>query len=451
MMPNMRFAGFFTGFTATKTWREFALIAMIFAGASAHAQLTIDVTTNSGRQLPIAIVSFKGEAAAPQNLTPVIISDLTRSGLFRIVNTEAISVPPSEPSEVNFTDWNSRNAEALLIGAIEAVGGDKYEIRYRLFDVAKQTQIASARYTVIASQFRITGHLIADQIYEKLIGERGVFSTRIAYVLKVGARYELQVADADGMNAQRVFTSPEPILSPKWSPDGSRLAYVSFESGKSTVIVQNLGTGRRHTVAAFKGDNSSPSWSPDGTRLVLALSRDSISQIYMISANGGEAVRLTESRSIDTIPIFTQDGQSVIFVSDRSGGPQLYSMPIIGGTPKRITFEGSYNVTPRVSPDGKLVTFVNRENARLRIATLELATGQINYLTDGPGDDSPSFAPNGRTILYENKSGGRGTLGSVSVDGRIKQRLTSQNGDIREPAWGPYGSSPSTTGSASIK
>ncbi len=422
--------------------------ALLFFAATANAQLTIDVTTSAGRQIPIAIVEFRGEAQAPQNLTPIITNNLTRTGLFRLVNTGALSPLPTEPFEVNFSDWSSRMTEALLIGGIIALPDGRFEIRYRLFDVAKQSQIAGASMTVSATQFRATAHRISDEIYEKLVGERGVFSTKIAYVLKRGQRFELQVADADGFNAQTVLSSLEPIRSPKWSPDGTKLAYVSFESRKSNVIVQDLLTGQRRLVANFRGDNYAPSWAPDGTRLVVALSKDGVSQIYVVPAIGGEAQRVTESNAIDTNATFSQDGQSIIFVSDRSGGPQLYSVPVNGGNVKRLTFEGNYNVNPRMSPDGKLVTFISRDEGRLRVATLELATGQINILTDGPLDDSPSFSPNGRTILFESKAGGRGNLGSVSVDGRVKQRLTSQNGDVREPAWGPYGTGGTGTAGA---
>ena len=419
------------------------LVIGILANAQyASAQLIIDVTTSAGRQIPIAIVPFANELTAPQNITPIIINNLTRTGLFRMVNTGGLTQVPSEPSQVNFVDWSSRNSEALVIGAINPAADGKFEVRFRLFDVAKQNQLTSISYTVSASQLRATAHKISDEIYEKLIGEKGVFSTKIAYVLKRGSRFELQVADADGFNPQTVLASQEPIRSPKWSPDGNKIAYVSFESRKSTVIVQDLLTGQRRTIANFRGDNYAPNWAPDGRRLVVALSKDAVSQIYVISADGGDATRITQSNSIDTNATFTADGSNIIFVSDRSGGPQLYKVPASGGTPTRMTFEGNYNVNPRVSSDGKLVAFVTRDaSSHLRIATLELASNQVTILTDGPLDDSPSFSPNGRTILYESKSGGRGALGSVSVDGRVKSKLTSSAGDVREPAWGPYGSS----------
>ena len=417
------------------------LCASLLFAAATHAQLTIDVTTSSGRQVPIAIAPFANEESAPQNITPLIAGNLARSGMFRIVNTAGVSNLPTEPSQVNFVDWSGRSTEALVIGGIKPLPDGRFEVNFRLFDVAKQNQLATTSYTVSASQLRATAHKISDKIYEKLIGEKGVFSTQIAYVLKRGPRYELQVADADGFNPQAVLSSLEPIRSPKWSPDGRKLAYVSFESRKSTVIVQDLSTGQRKTVANFRGDNYAPNWSPDGSKLVVALSKDAVSQIYFISASGGEATRITESNGIDTNATFNGDGSQIIFVSDRSGGPQLYSVPASGGAVKRLTFEGSYNVNPRMSPDGKFVAYVNREGGRLRIAPLELANGQVSVLTDGPLDDSPSFSPNGRTILYESKAGGRGTLGAVSSDGRVKQKLSSQAGDVREPAWGPYGSS----------
>ena len=417
------------------------VVCLLLTAVPVQAQLTINVETSSGRQVPIAIAPFALEANAPQNITPLIADNLARSGMFRIVNMVGISNLPTEPSQVNFVDWSSRATEALVIGGIKPLPDGRYEVSYRLFDVAKQNQLATTSYTVAASQLRATAHKISDEIYEKLIGERGVFSTRIAYVLKRGTRFELQVADADGFNPQAVLSSLEPIGAPKWSPDGNKIAYVSFESRKSTVIVQDLVTGQRKVVANFRGDNTAPNWSPDGSKLVISLSKDDISQIYVIPVGGGEATRLMQSSSIDSGATFTPDGKDIIFFSDRSGGPQLYRVPATGGDAKRLTFEGSYTSTPRLSPDGKLVAFVNREGGRLRIAVLELATGQRTILTDGPLDDSPSFSPNGRTILYEDKSGGRGRLGAVSADGRFKLKLSSQSGDVREPAWGPFGSS----------
>jgi TolB protein len=417
----------------------FLLCAAFCLSSAAFAQLTIDVTTSSGRQIPLAIVVFTGEASAPQNITPLVAADLARTGLFKMVPTNA-SLPLADSAPINFPEWNQRGAEGVVVGNIAPQTDGRFEVRFRLFDVAKQMQTASFSYMATATQLRATAHRIADEIYEKMIGERGVFSTKIAYVLKSGSLFQLQVADADGFNPQTVLKSLEPIRSPKWSPDGSKLAYVSFESRKSNIIVQDLGSSKRTVVANFRGDNYAPSWSPDGQRLVISLSRDGDSQIYTIPADGGEPFRVSTSKSIDTNATFTADGREIIFVSDRSGGPQLYKISAAGGAASRLTFEGSYNVNPRLSPDGKFVAFVNREGGRFRVATLELANGLVSLLTDGPLDDSPSFSPNGRTILYESKAGGRGVLGAVSADGKVKQKLSSQAGDVREPAWGPFGS-----------
>jgi TolB protein len=412
-------------------------LGALLAAAVSHAQLTIDITTSGGRQIPIAVMPLKGESAQPQAVSEVIAADLGRTGLFRLVNTVGISPTPTEPSEVNFTDWTARTAEALVIGKIEAQSEGRVEVRFRLFDVAKQSQLASYSYVVAPAQLRATAHRIADLIYEKLTGDKGVFSTKITYVVKRGGRYELQVADADGFNAQTVLASNEPIMSPAWSPDGSRLAYVSFDQKKPVVVVQNLAQGTTRVVANFRGNNSAPAWSPDGQNLLVALSKDGLTQIYRITASGGEAQRLTDSTGIDTQPAYSPDGQWIAFTSDRGGSPQVYRMPAAGGPATRLTFEGTYNVGPKYSPDGKSIAFVQREGGRFRVAVLELATNQVQVLTEGGLDDSPTFAPNGKMILYEASVGGRGNLAAVSGDGRVRQRLTSTAGDVQDPAWGP--------------
>ncbi len=411
--------------------------AALFFSLAAPAQLTIDITTSGGRQIPIAVMPMKGEGAQLQSVSEVVAADLGRTGLFRLVNTVGISPVPTEPSEVNFPDWTTRSAEALVIGKVEPAGDGRVEVRFRLFDVGKQAQLASFSYVVAAGQLRATAHRIADVIYERLTGDKGVFSTKITYVVKRGGRYELQVADADGFNAQSVLASQEPIMSPSWSPDGSRLAYVSFDQKKPAVVVQNLAQGTTRVVANFRGNNSAPAWSPDGRTLAVALTKDGLTQVYRIAATGGEATRLTDSSGIDTQPNFSPDGQWIAFTSDRGGSPQIYRMPATGGPAQRVTFEGTYNVGPRYSPDGKSIAYVQREGGRYRIAQMELATGQVQVLTEGTIDDSPSFAPNGKMILYEAQVGGRGQLAAVSGDGRVRQRLTSAAGDVQDPAWGP--------------
>ena len=414
---------------------------LVFLGAAllalgAHAQLTIDITTSGGRQIPIAVMPLRGESTQPQSVSEVVGADLARTGLFRLVNTVGISPTPTEPSEVNFGDWTARSAEALVIGKVESQG-DRVEVRFRLFDVQKQSQLASYSYLVAPAQLRATAHRIADLIYERLTGDKGVFSTKITYVVKKGTRFELQVADADGFNAQTVLASQEPIMSPSWSPDGSRLAYVSFDQKKPIVVVQNLAQGTTKIVANYRGNNSAPAWSPDGRFLAVALSKDGLTQVYRIPAGGGEVERLTDSPGIDTQPAYSPDGQWIAFTSDRGGSPQIYRMPAAGGPATRLTFEGTYNVGPRYSPDGKSIAYVSRDAGRFRIATMELANGQVQVLTDGNLDDSPTYAPNGKMILYEASVGGRGQLAAVSGDGRVRQRLTSGAGDVQDPAWGP--------------
>lgn len=417
--------------------RILAAFLVAFAALAARAQLTIDITTSGGRQIPVAILPFAGEAAQPQPVSPVVGADLARTGLFRLVNAVGVSPLPTEPSEVNFVDWQARAAEALVIGKIEPQADGRVEVRFRLFDVQKQSQLASFSYVVAPVQLRATAHRIADVIYERLTGEKGVFSTKITYVVKRGTRYELQVADAAGATAQAVLASNAPIISPSWSPDGSRIAYVSFDQKKPIVVVQNLAQGTTKVVANYWGNNSAPAWSPDGSRLAVTLTRDGISQIYVIPAAGGEPRRMATTPAIDTEANFSPDGKWIAFTSDRGGSPQIYRMPAEGGPAQRLTFEGTYNVRPRFSPDGRSIAFVQRESGRFRIAVLEIDTGQVTVLTDGRLDDSPSYAPNGKMILYEAQENGRGQLAAVSSDGRVRQRLVSSAGDVRDPAWGP--------------
>ncbi len=412
-------------------------LAIWLVARPAWSQLTIDIVGTGDRQIPVAIAPLQGEVRLPSQISEIVAADLARSGLFRTVDPGGITPMPSEPSEVRYGDWSARGAEALVIGSVSPTSDGRFEVRFRLMDVARQAQLAGFSYTIAPSQARNTAHRIADVVYEKLIGVPGAFATRITYVVKRGSRFELQVADADGFGAQTVVASEEPIISPTWSPEGNRIAYVSFEQKKPIVYVQTLSTGQRRVVANFRGSNSSPAWSPDGRRLAVVLTREGNSQIYSIGAEGGTPQRLSNSSSIDTEPNFSPDGQWILFTSDRGGSPQIYRMPATGGPAERVTFDGTYNVSPRHSPDGKSFVYVQRSGGRFNLMLREFASRQTIPLTEGSIDESPSFAPNGRMVLFASKQGGRGILASVSSDGRVKQRLTVQAGDVREPAWGP--------------
>ena len=413
-------------------------VSLLLAAGSAGAAMTIEIVGAGANQIPVAIVPFRAEEGLSQRLTTVVAADLARSGLFRMVDPGGMNPVPYEPEQLNYGQWKARGAEAVVIGSVTKAADGRYDIRFRVMDAVKQTQIAGFVYFATESQLRLTAHKIADVIYEKLSGDTGVFATRIAYVVKRGRNYELHVADADGYGAQSVLSSNEPIISPAWSPDGTRLAYVSFEQKKPVVYVQSLVTGARQPVAQFRGSNSAPAWSPDGKRLVVTLTRDGGSQLFTINADGsGAPLRLTQSSAIDTEANFSPDGQSILFTSDRGGGPQIYRIPAAGGAAQRVTFEGTYNVSPRHSPDGKSFTFIQRNGGRFNVAVQDLATRQVQVLTDGGIDESPSFAPNGKIILYATEIRGRGILAAVSSDGRIKQRFTADVGDAREPAWSP--------------
>jgi len=416
----------------------FTVVALLVLPFAARAQLTIEIVGGAGTAIPIAIVPFGGESSFPLGISGIVGADLQRSGMFRLVNSDAVTPRPVRAEDIRADVWRGRGADAVVVGSLQTLADGRVEVRFALMDVVKQSLLVAMTYTITPAQFRTTAHKIADIIYEKLTGDPGVFSTRIAYITKAGARYQLLVADADGADPQVVVTSNEPLLSPRWSPEGTRIAYVSFEQKKPVVYVQNLANGSRQAVANFRGSNSAPAWSPDGRRLAVTLTKDGGSQVYVMSADGANAQRVMTSNAIDTEAAFTADGGSLLFTSDRGGSPQVYRLNVGSGSVERLTFDGSYNVSPRPTPDGKGFVFVRRDGGRFQIAIQDFGSRQMQVLTSGPVDESPSLAPNGKLVLYANESGGRGTLAAVSIDGRVKQRLVSAGADVREPAWGPY-------------
>jgi TolB protein len=421
-------------------WRRRELVACLGAMAAAGpalAQFRVEVTGVGLTQLPIAIVPFRGEADALQKVAAIVQADLERSGQFRAIDPSGAPAL-DETSRPDLSPWRQKAADSLVVGSTSRLADGRWDVRFRLWDVVRGESLAAGGYVVVANDLRLAAHRIADAIYEKLTGEKGVFSTRIAYVTKAGNRFNLWVADADGENAQSALASSEPIISPAWSPDGKRLAYVSFESRKPVVYVHDVATGQRRLIANFRGSNSAPAWSPDGRTLAVTLSRDGGSQLYTIPSTGGQPTRLTQSGSIDTEPLYTADGRTIYFVSDRGGSPQIYRMPVGGGSPERVTFTGSYNISPALSPDGRWLAYISRISGAFKLQVMELATGNVQSLTDTSADESPSFAPNGRLIIYATRQGGAESLMTTTLDGKIKARLPGKGGDIREPDWGPF-------------
>ena len=414
---------------------SFALFIASFLLVPAHAQLRVEISGVGASQIPIAVAGFADESVAPQQVTNIIKADLERSGMFKIIDTGAVL---SETASINHKEWRSRGADALVVGSVQRHSDGRFEVRYLLLDTVKSAQLSGLSLAAQSHDVRLTAHKIADDIYEKLTGVRGIFATRIAYVTKAGREYRLEVADADGEGTRVALRSNEPIISPSWSPDGTKVAYVSFEKKKPVVYVQNLVTRQRTEIANYKGSNSAPSWSPDGSKLAIALSRGGLTQVFMVNADGGNLRRLTDTQSINTEPRFSSDGRSIYFTSDRGGGPQIYRMGLDGSGVQRVTFSGSYNISPRLSPDGNLLAYISRRDGGFHLYTLDLNNGQELRLSDSTRDESPSFSPNSKYIMFATESGRRGALSVVSVDGRAKHRLTTRAGDIREPTWGPF-------------
>lgn len=417
-----------------------SVVSLLAAGAvlpmPVIAQFRVEVSGVGMTQLPIAIASFKGEALSPQKVGSIVKADLERSGMFRGV--DAAGVVADENTRPDLASWRQKGADAIVTGSVLPLADGRFDVRLRLWDVVREQDLGGQSYTVEKSDLRLSAHRVSDFVYEKLTGEKGIFSTRIAYVTKAGQRYTLWVADSDGEGAQSALASPEPIISPAWSPNGSQLAYVSFESRKPVIYSHEVATGKRRLLANFRGSNSAPAWAPDGSQLVATLSQSGGSQIYAIPLNGGDAKRLTQSSSIDTEPAYAPDGRSIYFVSDRGGAPQIYRMSSTGGNADRVTFSGSYNISPAPSPDGRWLAYVSRVAGAFKLHVMELSSGSVTSISDTTADERPSFAPNSRLIVYATQQQGKEVLMTTTLDGKIKARLQGAGGDIREPDWGPF-------------
>jgi len=415
--------------------------------AAAQEGLELDIVGGHAAALPIAVVPmpYQGGGTAPDtDIAAVVAADLNRSGQFRSLPESDLVERPTRGGEVNYPTWRALNQDYLVVGRVVDGGSGSYRVEYELFDVATQQRLLGFALTARSNAMRDVAHQIADAIYEKILGVPGAFFTRIAYITATGVgantEYALMVADSDGYNPQTVVSSPQPLLSPSWSPDGNRLAYVSFEGGSSSIYIQDISSGSRQLIARFRGINGAPAFSPDGNRLALTLSRSGNPEIYVMNLGSKALTQVTNHFAIDTEPTWSADGGSIYFTSDRGGQPQIYKVAAGGGSPGRVTFQGSYNASPTVSYDDKKIATAQGAGNTYRIAMMDSSLGSPRWSLLSPGslDESPSFAPNGAMIIYAAREGGRGVLYAVSADGRVRQRLVLAGGDVREPAWGPF-------------
>ncbi|MDI5920519.1 Tol-Pal system beta propeller repeat protein TolB [Halomonas sp. LR5S13] len=421
------------------TW--LAAMLMLFTSLAQAADLTIEITRGSDRATPIAIVPFADGDDMPQDIAQIVSDDLERSGYFEPLERRAMFERPASSDEVHYGDWRALDVRYLVAGRISREG-DEYRIQYELMDVSGESRMIAESVTAGRQGLRDAAHYISDQIFEEITDIRGAFSTRIAYVTSSGVgdetQYALHVADADGRNSQQILSSDEPIMSPAWSPDGGKLAYVSFETERPAIYIQDLASGRRVRATSFEGLNSAPTWSPDGRRLAMALSKDGQPEIYVMDIGSRDVQRVTNNSSIDTEPAWSPDGRSLLFTSDRSGGPQIYRLDLGSGEEERLTFTGNYNARARFAPDGEAIFLIHRGNNGYQVARQDLESGRLVALSDAGQAESPSVAPNGTMVIFATQQGGNGVLGGVSADGRASFRLPAAQGDVREPAWSPF-------------
>ena len=426
------------------------IAAAAFMATASHA---LEIVIPEGWDSPtkIAVAPFGSalqrddpDPAGGLDLAGIIAFDLTRSGQFSLLPSDNMLSYPSAPEEVFFRDWRILDMDYLVIGRAWAEASGAVSVVYHLFDVTSEREVASSRITAAPDKLRDIAHRISDEVYEHITGIRGAFSTKLLYVLVEDAAtnsptYHLKIADADGARARTVFRSREPVLSPSWAPDADRMAYVSFETGRSTIVVQDLTTGERTHVAAFPGINGAPEFSPDGAKLAMSLSRDGNPEIYTLDLTSRELRRITRWRTaIDTEPSWTADGGSLVFTSDRGGRPQIYRIDLGSLLEERLTFEGDYNARARLLPNGRHLVYVHRRQGVYHIAWQDLERGSVRVLTQTALDESPSLSPNGTMMIYATQDLGRGILAVVSIDSGFSYLLPEAGGDVREPAWSPF-------------
>ncbi|TGD75454.1 Tol-Pal system protein TolB [Mangrovimicrobium sediminis] len=422
-----------------------APLLLALLAQTARAELTIEITQGIDNPTPIAVVPFAWQGSggtASEDIAAIIDSDLARSGQFSPVDRADMLGRPSREQDIFYRDWRAISAEYLLIGRASTSAGEM-RIEYELYDVVRQASVAGAAVTGPENEARMLAHRVADAVYEKLTGIPGAFATRLLYVAVThvpGGKdyYRLTLADSDGARPIVLLESREPVLAPGWSPDGTQITYVSFETGRPAIYRQNLMTGAREQLTNFKGLNGAPAWSPDGRMLAMVLSKDGSPDIYLMNLATKELTRVTRHYAIDTEPTWMPDGRSLLFTSDRGGRPQIYRYDLRTGNTERVTFEGNYNARARVAQDGRNVVLVHQQSGRFHIAVYDLVSKRMQVLTSTELDESPSIAPNGSMVLYATKYQGRGILAAVSVDGGVKFRLPAREGDVREPAWSPY-------------
>jgi len=421
-------------------------IPIIFCINIAQSELTIRITQGTSKQTPIAIVPFELDVDSSEkflDIPNIVTNNLERSGRFKTIPREDMLQKPSTGADVDFDDWSILGIEALVVGRITQIGNDQYSIQFQLFDIFRGEQILGYRMSANQSSFKYVAHRIADMIFEKITGIKGVFSTQVAYVTADGDSddrfYKLVISDSDGENERIILESNDPIMSPAWSPDSRQLAYVSFEGNLSSIFIQTLRTGNRRKISDRIGINGSPAFSPDGRKLVLTLSNtDGNLDIHTLDLTTRKISRLTTNRSIDTEGTWSPDGSEIYFTSDRGGSPQIYKISSVGGVPSRITFEGNYNARPRLSPDGKKLAMVHLRDGKYQIGIIDIEKRSLLVLSTGSQDESPSFSPNSDTLIYATRQDGLGFLETVTADGLIRQRLVSQLGNVREPVWSPF-------------